>query len=73
MVNTSEQVSQTLAGFEIPYFIIGISLSEHLLHSKRPQCLQWCFRVVMPNFCLHSSNTIFMYLAACFELGAGMW
>ena len=39
-VSTSEQISQTRAGLEIPYLIIGISLSEHLLHKSRPQCRQ---------------------------------
>ena len=48
-VSKSEQTSQTLTGLLRLYFMMGISLAEHLEHNRRPQCLQWCFLVVRPN------------------------
>merc|ERR1719336_3338375 len=55
-VRRSEQTSQTLTGLLRLYFMMGISLAEHLEHSSRPQCLQWCFLVVRPNLFRHSSQ-----------------
>merc|ERR1719336_2404096 len=55
-VRRSEQTSQTRTGLLRLYFMIGISLAEHLEHSSRPQCRQWCRRVVSPNFVMHSSQ-----------------
>merc|ERR1719492_450650 len=56
-VMTSAHVSQTRTALLKLYLIIGISLDEHLLHSRRPQCRQWCFLVVIPNLVQHSSQT----------------
>ena len=37
-MSTSEQVSHTLTGLERSNLRMGISLLEHLLHNRRPQC-----------------------------------
>ena len=55
-MSTSEQVSHTLTGLERSNLRMGISLLEHLLHNRRPQCRlekkhkqRYRFRRALPN------------------------
>ena len=58
-MSTSEQVSHTLTGLERSNLRMGISLLEHLLHNRRPQCrleqtqteiqIQELRRAILPN------------------------